>query len=139
RLSVQQVVDLEPGDRQYRDAVEFGVVEPVQQVDAAGPRGRDADAEPAGEFRVAAGGEGCGLLMPHLDKANAVLAFAERLDNAVDAVAGDAEHGVDAPGRQGVDQNVAAGRFHGFACECEGCGAAVRAHVSLNAHAVPPV
>src|SRR5437764_7211378 len=115
RLGGQQVVELKPGDRQYRDTVEFGVVEPVQQVNAAGPRGRDADAEPAGEFRVAAGGEGRGLLVPHLDKANAVLAFAERLDNAVDAITGDAEYGVDAPCQQGVDQNVAGGRFHEFA------------------------
>src|SRR5690242_16402861 len=71
-------------------------------------------------------GEGRGLFVPHLDKADAVLAFAERLDNAVDAVTGDPEHGVDAPCQQGLDQNVAGGRFHRLALQKRGCGRVVR-------------
>ena len=55
---VDQVVVLQPGDRQHRLAVELGVVEAVQQMDAAGARGREADAEPAGELGVGAGREG---------------------------------------------------------------------------------
>ena len=50
--------------------------------------------------------------MPHLNEADLVLPFAEGLDDAVDAVAGDTEHGVDTPGQQGFDQNVAGGRLH---------------------------
>ena len=114
-LGVQQVVELQTGDRQYRNTVELGVVEPVQQVDAARAGGCDADAEATGKFGVAAGGEGRRLLVPYLDKADLVLALAEGFDDAVDAIAGNAEDGIDAPSQQGVDQNVAGGRFHGVA------------------------
>ena len=89
-------------------AVELGVVEAVEQVDAAGAGGGEADAEPAGVLGVAAGHERRRLLVPHLDEADLVLALAQRLHDAVDAVAGQAEDDVDAPVVQGVDQKSAA-------------------------------
>ena len=52
-----------------------------------GPGGGEAHAEPAGVLGVAAGHEGRGLLVPHLDEADLVLARAQRLHDAVDAVA----------------------------------------------------
>ena len=40
-------------DRDHRLVVELRVVEAVQEVDRAGPAGREADADLAGELRVA--------------------------------------------------------------------------------------
>jgi hypothetical protein len=57
-------------------AVELGVVEPVEQMDAAGTRGGDADAEPTGPFRVSAGVERCRFLSD-LDQADIVLVGAQ--------------------------------------------------------------
>ena len=93
-------------------AVQLGVVEAVEQVDAAGPGGREADAEPAGELGVAAGHEGGGLLVAHLDEADLVLALAQGLHDAVDAVAGQAEDDIDAPVVNRVDENVGGSRGH---------------------------
>ena len=50
-------------DRDDRLVVELGVVEAVQQVDRARARGREADADLAGELRVAAGHERGHLLV----------------------------------------------------------------------------
>jgi hypothetical protein len=68
--------------------------------DGAGSRGGEADAEAAGEFRVGAGGERRRLLVARVDVAQPVLVLAERLDETVDAVAGQSEDGIDAPFEQ---------------------------------------
>src|SRR5678815_468376 len=49
-----------------------------------------------------------GLFVPHLDKADLPFALADRLHDAVDAVTRHPEDGVDAPGNQGVDQQLRA-------------------------------
>ena len=90
-VRADQVVEGVAGDRQHRLAVALGVVQAVQQVDAARARGRQADAEAAGVLGVAARGERRRLLVPHLDEADLVLVRAQRLEDAVDAVAGKAE------------------------------------------------
>src|SRR5205807_4886345 len=82
---------------------------------AARPRGRKADAEPPGVFGVTARHERRGLLVAHLDEADLLLPRAQRFHDAVDAVARDAEHGVDAPIQQGLDQHVGCGFCHGVA------------------------
>ena len=78
-VGLDQVVVLRAGDRQHRLVVELGVVDAVEQVDAAGPRGREADAELAGELRIGAGREGRGFLVPDLDEPDLVLALREAL------------------------------------------------------------
>ena len=88
-----------PGDGQHRLAVQLGVVEAVEQVDAARAGGGQADAQPAGVLGVAAGHERRRLLVAHLDEADRVLALAQRLHDAVDAVAGQAEDDLHAPVR----------------------------------------
>src|SRR5262249_21378112 len=47
--------------------------------------------------------------MSHLDEADVILAQAERFDDAVYAVAGEAKYGVDAPFDQCFDQDVRCG------------------------------
>jgi len=82
-------------------------------MDATGAGSGDAAAEPAGEFGIAASGERRRLLVAHLDEADPVLVFAEGFDDAVDPIAGDAEHGVDAPIHDGFNENIAGGLGHG--------------------------
>ena len=68
------VVAAEPGpglladDRDDRLVVELGVVEAVEQVDRAGPGGRHADADLAGELGVRARHERGHLLVADLDE-----------------------------------------------------------------------
>jgi hypothetical protein len=81
-------------------------------MDAAGPRGREAAAEPARPFRIGAGGEGGGLLVAHLDEADLVLALAQRLHDPVDAIAWQTEDDVDAPLMDGIDQDLGSVRSH---------------------------
>ena len=64
---------LHAGDGQHRRMVELGVVEPVEQVDGAGARGGQADAEAPGRLGVPGGHEGGGLLVVHEDEADPVL------------------------------------------------------------------
>ena len=80
------VVAAELHHRQDRLPVELGVVQAVEQVQAAGAGGRQADAELAGELGVAARHEGGRLLVPRLDEADLVPALAQGLHEAVDAV-----------------------------------------------------
>ena len=59
-----------------------------------------------GELGVAARHERRRFFVPHLDEADLVLPRAQRLHDAVDAVAGQAEDDIDAPVEQGVDEHV---------------------------------
>ena len=72
-VRADQVVEGVAGDGEDRLAVALGVVQAVEQVNAAGAGGGQADAEAAGVLGVAAGGEGGGLLVPHLDEPQLVL------------------------------------------------------------------
>src|SRR5712671_493054 len=76
------------------------------------PRSRQTDAEFAGVFRVAARHESRGLLVAHLDEANAILPRAERLHDAVNAVAGQAKDYLHSPIHQGLDQNIRSSLCH---------------------------
>ena len=109
---------LQTGDRQHRLVVELGVVNAVEQMDSARSGGRDADAELARPFGVAARREGGDFLVPHLDEANFVLALAQRFEDSVDAVAGQSEDHLDAPVDQRLNEDVAGGLGHGFLLPC---------------------
>ena len=84
-------------DRQHRLVVELRVVEAVQQVDRARAGGGYADADFAGELRVAAGHEGSHLLVADLDELWVAARAVEGAEEGVDAVAGVAVDPVDAP------------------------------------------
>jgi hypothetical protein len=92
-------------DGQHRRVVELRVVEAVQEVDRSRAGGGDADADLAGELRVAAGHEGGHLLVAYLDELRVPVGAVERAQEAVDPVTGVAEHAVDAPGRE-TFQNI---------------------------------
>src|SRR5581483_3751712 len=100
------------GDGEHRLVVELGVVNAVQQVDSARSRGREADAEPAGELGIGAGGESGRFLVSHLHEFDLVLPDPERLEHAVDTIPGNSEDRVHAPFDEGLDKDVAAGHRH---------------------------
>jgi hypothetical protein len=86
--------------------VELGVVQAIEQVHGAGARSGDADAEAAGELRIADCLERAHLLMPGLDELQVGLGPAPGGENAVDAVTREAEHLVDSPFAQAAKQVV---------------------------------
>ncbi|HEX3943765.1 MAG TPA: hypothetical protein VHW69_06740 [Rhizomicrobium sp.] len=105
-VGADEVVELHAGDGENGLAVHFGVVEAVQKVDAAGSGGRDARADFAGEFCPGASHEGGRFFVPRLNESDALLILAQRFDDAVHAVARNAEDGVDAPVKHGFDKNL---------------------------------
>jgi hypothetical protein len=74
-----------------------GIVQAIQQVNASGPRGGDADAESAGELRVRTSHKSRRLFMANVDKANPVFLLAESLEDTVDPVSGQTKDGVNSP------------------------------------------
>ncbi len=73
-------------ERDHGLVVELRVVEAVEQVDRAGPGGRHADADLAGQLGVRAGGEGGDLLMARLDELDLVAMLVEATEDPVDAI-----------------------------------------------------
>ena len=90
-------------DGHHRLMVQLGVVQPVQQVDRPRPRGGHAHPDLAGELGVPARHERRHLLMAGLDEPQLVLVAAQRAEDPVDPVAGEAVDGVDPP----LDQTLA--------------------------------
>ena len=95
---------LHAGDREHRHVIELGVVQAVEQVNAAGTRGRQAYPDLPGRLGVRGRHEGGGLLVMDQEEADLVLVPAQRFHDPVDPVPGQAEDGVDAPVGQPLDQ-----------------------------------
>ena len=108
-VGVDEVVVMVPGDGQHRLTIHLGVIEPVQKVHPSRSGGRQAHPQPAGIFGIGTGHEGCRFLMTHLNKADLILARAQRLHNAVDAITRQTEDDVDAPVIDRVDQDICGG------------------------------
>src|SRR6185369_10455254 len=81
-------------------------------MNAARTGGREADAELPRVFRVAAGHEGCGLFVPHLDEADMSLLLAQRFHDSIDAVARQTEDDTHAPFAEGLNENIGGGNGH---------------------------
>jgi len=107
-----EVVKRHTRDGEDRLPVECGVVEAVQEMDPARARRREADTQPAREFGVAARHQRRRFLVANLDEAHLVAALAQRLHDAVDAVAGEAEDDLDAPVLNRFDQDVGCCQCH---------------------------
>jgi hypothetical protein len=129
-VGVDEVVELQPGDGENWLAVELGVVQAVEQVDAAGSGGRHAHAEPPRPLGIGTGVECSRLLVPHLDEADAILAGPQRLHDSVDAVSRHAEDDVHPPFDQRLHKHVAGSLLrHGILARSR---AADRADASRN-------
>src|SRR5438552_1929969 len=77
-VGVDQVVVVVAGDGQDRLAVHLGVIQAIEEVDAARAAGSQAATQPAGVLGIAAGHERRRFLVPHLQEANPVLARPQR-------------------------------------------------------------
>lgn len=97
RMRVDQVMIVVPGDGQHRLAVELGIVESVEQVNAPRPGRCQANAKLARVFGIGASHECRRLFVAHLDKTDTLSALAQRFHNAVNAVAGKTENHFDPP------------------------------------------
>jgi predicted transposase len=62
--------------------------------------GRDADTEVTGEFGIADSRQCCRLFITHVHKTNAVLSLAQRLEEAINTITGQAEHCIDPQARR---------------------------------------
>jgi len=98
--------------------VELGVVEAVEQVDRAGPRGGEADADLARVLRVRAGHERRHLLVADLHelqqpvRIDRAAGAVQRAHDPVDPVARIAIDPADAVGGEAVEQVAADGLAH---------------------------
>ena len=113
-VGADEVVVRHAGNGKDGLAVEGRVVEPVQGENPARARGRQADAQLAGELGVATGHQSRGFLVADLNEADLVTPLAQRLHEAVDPVAREAEDDLDAPVPDRLDQNVRRRECHAF-------------------------
>jgi hypothetical protein len=97
---------LHPGDGQHRRMVQLGVVEAVEQVNPARPRGGQTDPQTTGRLSVSGGHERGGLFMLDQHETNTVLVTTQPLHDPVDAVTGQTEDRVDSPVRQPLHQRL---------------------------------
>ena len=81
-----QVMELQPSDREHRLSVEFCVIEPVEQMNSPGTRSCQTDSHLAGEFGIPTGHERGGFLVANLYKSNLLLMRTKRLHNPVDSI-----------------------------------------------------
>ncbi|MNS58765.1 hypothetical protein D3C72_916940 [compost metagenome] len=95
--------------------VQLGVVQPVKQVDGARPGRGQAHADLPREFGVGAGHEGRAFFVACLDEFQ-FLVFPKRADQAVDAIAGIAEHTLHAPFAQAGKNKIGNGFQVGAPC-----------------------
>src|SRR5579871_261380 len=96
-MRAKQVVMMQPGNGKDRCAIELGIIETVEQMNAARTGSGEAYAEPAGKLGIGARHERCTLFVATLHEPDLFLSNPESLHDAVYAVAGEAENRIDAP------------------------------------------
>jgi hypothetical protein len=77
--------------------VEPGIVEPVEQVDHAGPGGGDTDADLAREFGMGTGHERRQFLVAGLNELDFAVGAVQSTHDAVDSVSGVPENSANTP------------------------------------------
>src|SRR6185437_555342 len=102
-MSADQIMKGMASNCQHWLTVALGVVQTIEQVNAAGAGGCQAHAQLAGIFSISAGGKGGCFLMPHLDEFDVFLVRTESFKNAVDSVSRKSKNGVNAPIYKALD------------------------------------
>ena len=92
-------------DGQHRHARAMAVEQAVDEVQIARPAAAGADRELAGQMRLGAGREGRDLLVPDMDPFDLALS-ADRVGEAVEAVADDAVDPLDAGRGEGLRELI---------------------------------
>ena len=93
------------GDGEYRRAAAMRIEQAIDEMQIARPARPGADGKLAGGLRFARGGKGGDLLMPDVNPVDR-LSFAQRVGEAVQAVADYAEDALDARLGQGLCDEV---------------------------------
>ena len=106
RVAADELAGDLAGDGDDRDGIHHGVHQAGDQVGGAGAGGGAADADLAGGARVAFGGEGGVLLVPHQDVADLVIV--EGVVEGERDAAGIAEDAIDAFPGQAFEQHFRA-------------------------------
>lgn len=101
-----QVTVLQTGDGENRSAVQLRVIETIQKVNSAGTGGRDAHPESTGELGIGAGHECRGLFVPNMDEPDPIFLFPQSLEDPINAVAGQTEHGIDTPRKESLYEYI---------------------------------
>jgi hypothetical protein len=104
-MSADEIVVGQAGDGQYRLSIQFRIIETVEQMQAAGPRRREAHTQTAGELRISARHEAGCFFMTNLDEANGVALFSEGFHDAVNTVTRKTENCVDTPVLKNLNQD----------------------------------
>ena len=105
-VHADEVVEGVAGDGEDWLQVALGIVQAVEEMHAAGARGRAADADSSGVFGVAAGSKGGRLFVPNLNELQLVLVCAQRFEEAVDTIPGIPEDGIHTPFDQPFNDQV---------------------------------
>src|SRR5271154_4549857 len=93
------------GDAEHRHTRTVTIKKAVDEMQVARPAAARADRELAGQVRFGAGGEGAGLLVAHMNPLDLALP-ADRVGEAVEAVADDAVDALDAGCREGFRELI---------------------------------
>src|SRR5437867_1372682 len=101
-----------PGNGKNRLAIQFCIVESVEQVNAAGSGSCQTDTEAAGVLGKATGHKCSVFFMANLNKANLLLSLAQRFHDSVDAISWQSEDDIDSPVDQGFNQNICCSLRH---------------------------
>jgi hypothetical protein len=102
-----QVVIGLAGQSQDWSPIQFRVIESIQKMDCARPRGGETDTQASSEFRITTGHERGSLFMAHLNKPDVLLAGAE---SAIKAIPGHSKDHRNTPVFQAVENKIC--RFH---------------------------
>lgn len=102
------------GNGEHRLAIAFSIVQPIDQMQATGTRGGQADSQAMSELGIGAGRECRRLFVPDLYECNTVLAGSQGFKESVDTVAGIAKDCIDAPGDQSLNERIGYRLSYGF-------------------------
>src|SRR5665213_12381 len=101
-----QIVKRVARNGEHRLAIALGIVESVEQMDAARPGRRETYTQSARVLGIAACSERSRLLVSHLNERDLLLPGAQRLEDAVDPVTGKSENRVNAPCDEPFDEEI---------------------------------
>lgn len=102
------------GNGEHGRAIAFGIVQPIDQKQAAGTRGGQANAQAMSKLGIGTGRERRRLFVPDLYECNTLLAGSQSFKQSIDTIAGIAEDRVDALGDQSLDERIGYRDSHGF-------------------------
>src|SRR5690348_889741 len=100
------------GYRQDRLAIQLGVIQPIQKMDASRTGGGHANSKLSGIFRIRTSHEGGRLLMPNLNKPDLLFARAQGFHDSVNSITRQAKNHFNAPVQKSIKKNISSSISH---------------------------